>query len=156
MILVICLLISPTILIHLDQGLKSDQPSDRQTSTKKTKFITDDFNVDSYISVKNKDEWYNYLAEYTKAYQEENSSVWKTENPIICYLAVRVFPLEYVDEVQKVFGRIRFSTNCGIRRDVVFMSPILEDSPYNKKTHPRTILVSTHINSFFEYLSHIL
>ena len=120
-------------------------------SKKKVEFLTNDFDVDSYISVKDKKEWYQYLSEFSKAYMEEDSSVWKTQNPIICYLAVRLFPLEYVDEVQKVFARIRFSTNCGNRRDVIFMSPISEDDPYDSRNHPKNIQVSS-ILIFLTYL----
>ena len=124
---------------------------DRQLSqkqTKNTKYISDDFDVENYISVKDRDQWDQYIANFNHDHSDENTSVWKTVNPIVCYLAVRLFPLEYVDEVQKVFGRIRFSSNCGNRKDAIFMSPIIEDNPYNSSSHPKNIQVGFYLLAY--------
>ena len=132
--------------------------SNRSTkNTKNTKsYLTDNFNVDSYISVQDKEQWYQYLADFTKVYSQENTSVWRTVNPIVCYLAVRLFPLEYIDEVQKVFARMRFSSNCGNRRDIVFISPIEEDNPYDSRTHPKSINVLLFYFMLSSVLNHSL
>ena len=120
---------------------KFNPKSESKTSKSVNQFTSDAFDVESYISVKDKDQWDQYIADFNHDNSGENAAVWKTVNPIVCYLAVRLFPLEYVDEVQKVFARIRFSSNCGNRRDVVFLSPIVEDHPYDSREHPKSIKV---------------
>ena len=108
---------------------------------KAKKFIDPDFDTDQYIVVKNRDEWNTYLAHFIENNREEDSSVFRTVNPVMCYLALRVFPLEYMDEIEKVFARVRLSTNCGFMKDIVFLSPMNESDPYTIKKHPHNIVV---------------
>ena len=145
--------VSLTCFIFFLSSLCTISPPRSTKATKSSKqYLTDDFDVDSYISVKDKEQWYKYLADFSKIYNQENTSVWRTVNPIVCYLAVRVFPLEYVDEVQKVFVRLRFSSNCGNRKDVIFMSPIIEDNPYDMKSHPQSLIVIS-LDPVFDWLT---
>lgn len=113
----------------------------RSKQNTKMPFNSDDFNMDNYISVKDRNEWYQYLAEYSHEYNQDNTVIWRSVNPVVCYLTLRVFPLEYVDELQKVFSRLRFSSNCGNTKDVILMSPIIGNNPYTKKEHPTNISV---------------
>ena len=119
-------------------------------NTSKNKFTIPDFNVEDYISVKDKTEWFQYLADY-QGFSNEDNAIWSTINPIICYLAVRVFPLEYVEELQKSFLRMRFSTNCGTTKDIVLTSPLDESDPYNKTQHPKNVEVC-FINLSVKYI----
>ena len=127
------------------------QPAPRQLqltpAQKAKKYVDPEFDTDQFIVVKDRDQWNQYMAEFASHTKDENTSVFKTVNPVLCYLALRVFPLEYLDEIEKIFARIRLSTNCGFSKDIVFLSAIDERSPFSLRKHPHNIVVSsfTHV-----------
>lgn len=134
------LIITYTTCLEIPKA-KTTRELEMTPAQKARKFIDPDFDTDQYIVVKNRDEWNNYLAHFIEDNRKEDSSVFRTVNPVLCYLAIRVFPLEYMDEIEKVFSRVRLSTNCGFMKDIVFLSPMNENDPYTMRKHPHNIVV---------------
>lgn len=116
---------------------------------KAKKYVDPEFDTDQFIVVKDRDQWNQYMAEFSSHTKDQNTSVFRTVNPVLCYLALRIFPLEYLDEIEKIFARIRLSTNCGFSKDIVFLSAIDEQSPFTLRRHPHNIVVSSFDNGCY-------